>query len=285
MIKAMSAMRIFKSNHPLLNCALGIVLLLIIVILVAGAPLFTSYNPLEQNASIRLQKPGAAHLFGTDRFGRDVFSRTLFGGRTTLTASVLSMGIALSLGLFLGLMTGLYSGSIFDIIWMRVMDVLLAFPFMVLAMVITALFGQGLFQLLFVVVFVWWVPFARLARSIVLQAKNEVSVAAARVLGARNRIIIIQELLPRVISPVFIQATFELSRLILSISALSFLGLGAQPPAAEWGSMLSDGRAHFMTAPYILLGPALFIILTVFALNLIGEGLRDMLDPFETPEI
>jgi peptide/nickel transport system permease protein len=272
----------FKSNYPLLNCILGITLLLIIIISVAGAPFFTSYNPLEQNASIRLEKPGAAHLFGTDRFGRDVFSRTLFGGRTTLTASILSLGIALSLGLLIGLTIGFYSGSIFDIILMRLMDVLMAFPFMVLAMVITALFGQGLLQLLTAVVFIWWVPFARLARSIVLQTKNETSVSAARVLGAHSHVIIIQELLPKVISPVFIQATFELSTLILSISALSFLGLGAQPPAAEWGSMLSDGRAHFMTAPYILLGPALFIILTVLALNLIGEGLRDMLDPFET---
>jgi peptide/nickel transport system permease protein len=275
----------FKLNYPLLNCVFGIVLLSIIVILAVGAPLFTTYNPFEQNASIRLQKPGAEHIFGTDRFGRDVFSRTLFGGRITLTASILSLGIALLLGLMIGLTTGLYSGSIFDIILIRVMDVLLAFPFMVLAMVITALFGQGLLQLLAAVVFVWWVPFARLTRSIVLQSKNEISIAAAKVLGARNRVIIIQELLPRVISPVFIQATFELSTLILSISALSFLGLGAQPPAAEWGSMLSDGRSHFMTAPYILLGPALFIILTVLALNLIGEGLRDMLDPFEMLEI
>jgi peptide/nickel transport system permease protein len=260
-------------------------LLLAVIILVAGAPLFTSYNPFEQNASARLEKPGAAHIFGTDRFGRDVFSRTLFGGRTTLTTSILSLGIALALGLLAGLSAGLYSPSIFDLVLSRGMDVLLAFPFMVLAMLITALFGQGLMQLLAAVVFVWWVPFARLTRSIVLQAKNETSVEAARVLGARNRVIVIQELLPKVISPVLIHATFELSTLILSLSALSFLGLGAQPPNPEWGSMLSDGRAHFMLAPYILLGPALFIVLTVLALNLIGESLRDMLDPFETLKI
>jgi peptide/nickel transport system permease protein len=274
-----------KSNYPLLNCVMGLLLLLIMMILVAGAPLFTSYNPLEQNASVRLEKPGAEHLFGTDRFGRDMFSRTLFGGRITLTASILSLGISILLGLLIGLTTGLYSGSIFDVILMRITDVLLAFPFMVLAMVITALFGQGLMQLLAAVVFTWWVPFARLTRSIVLQAKSETSVAAARALGARNRVIIIQELLPKVISPVLIQGTFELSTLILSLSALSFIGLGAQPPNPEWGSMLSDGRAHFMLAPYIILGPALFIIMTVLSLNMIGEGLRDMLDPFETPEI
>jgi peptide/nickel transport system permease protein len=277
--------RAIKSNYPFLNCAMGVMLLLVIIILVVGAPLFTSYNPLEQSASIRLQKPGAEHIFGTDRFGRDVFSRTLYGGRITLTASILSLGLALMLGLAVGLFAGFYRRSIFDVVLTRVMDVFLAFPFMVLAMVITSLFGQGLMQLLVAVVFIWWVPFARLTRGIVLQAQNETSVAAARVLGARSRVIIIQELLPKVISPVLIQATFELSTLILALSALSFLGLGAQPPNPEWGSMLSDGRAHFMLTPYILLGPALFIIMTVLALNLIGEGLRDILDPFETPKI
>jgi peptide/nickel transport system permease protein len=274
-----------KTNYPLVNLVVGVALLFIIISLVTFAPLFTKYDPLEQNSEVRLEKPNAAHLFGTDRFGRDVFSRTLFGGRTTLLSAFLSLGIALAIGLLAGLTTGFYSGSIFDIICMRVMDVLLSFPFMVLAMVIASLFGAGLFQLLIAVVFVWWVPFARLGRSIVFQAKSEASIAAARVLGARHRVIMIQELLPKVISPVFIQATFELGTLILSISALSFLGLGAQPPNPEWGSMLSDGRAHFMLAPHILLGPTLFIIVTVLALNLIGEGLRDMLDPIEIPKI
>lgn len=124
-----------------------------------------------------------------------------------------------------------------------------------------------------------------MTRSIVLQVKNETSVEAAKILGAKNRTIAFRELLPKTIAPVSIQATFELGNLILSISALSFLGLGAQPPAPEWGSMLADGRAHFFEAPHILMGPALFIILTVLALNLIGEGLRDKLDPFEKLKI
>jgi peptide/nickel transport system permease protein len=195
------------------------------------------------------------------------------------------MTFALIIGLLVGLLTGLYSGSLLDVVVMRVIDALMAFPFMVLAMVITALFGTGLIHLLVVVVCVWWIPFARLTRSIVLRARNETSIMAARVLGASDCTILFQELLPKIFSPVFIQATYELSTLILSISALSFLGLGAQPPAPEWGSMLADGRAHFMQAPHILLGPALFIILTVLALNLVGEGLRDLLDPYEILEI
>jgi peptide/nickel transport system permease protein len=151
--------------------------------------------------------------------------------------------------------------------------------------VLTALFGASLINLLLAVIIVWWVPFARLARSIVLQVKTKTHVNAAKILGASNYRIAIFELLPEVISPVFILATFELGSLILSISALSFLGLGAQPPTPEWGSMLSDSRAHFFQAPHILMGPALFIVLTVLALNLIGEGLRDSLDPYEIPQL
>ncbi len=168
---------------------------------------------------------------------------------------------------------------------MRVIDVLMAFPFMVFAMVFAALWGTGLANLLIAVVAVWWVPFARLARSIVLQVKNDPSIQAARVLGASGWRMGVFELLPKMIGSLLVLATFELGTLILSVSALSFLGMGALPPTPEWGSMLSDARAHFFQAPHILLGPALFIVLTVLSLNLIGEGLRDMLDPYEHIDI
>lgn len=273
-----------QSKNPI-SLVVGTVLLIIIVVLVVGAPLFTAHDPLEQQPSERLEKPNGKHLLGSDRFGRDVFSRTLYGGRTTLSASVLALGTALLIGLFVGLVAGMFNGSVLDMVLMRLIDVLLAFPFMVLAMVIAALFGTSLFHLLIAVIAIWWVPFARLTRSIVLHAKNETSIAAATVLGATSRVIILQELLPRAISPVLILATFELGSLILSISALSFLGLGAQPPSPEWGSMLSDGRDHFLQAPHILLGPTVCIVLTVLALNLIGEGLRDWLDPYEITEL
>lgn len=273
-----------NSKYPI-SLVFGIVLLSIIAMLITTAPLLTPYDPLEQHASERLETPSSTHFLGTDRFGRDVLSRTLHGGRTTLTSSVLALCTALLIGLFVGLVAGMFNGTMIDTILMRLVDVLLAFPFMVLAMVITALFGTGFIHLLIAVVAVWWVPFARLTRSIVLQAKNETSIAAATVLGAKSSVIILQELLPRAISPVIILATFELGSLILSISALSFLGLGSQPPTPEWGSMLADGRDHFLKAPYILLGPTLCIILTVLALNLIGEGLRDWLDPYEILEL
>ncbi|WP_223192361.1 ABC transporter permease [Paenibacillus sedimenti] len=269
-----------NSKYPI-SFLVGIIMLSLITILVLGSPLFTPYDPLEQNASERLEQPSREHPLGTDRFGRDVLSRTLYGGQTTLVSSILALCTALLIGLMAGLVAGMFHGSIIDRILMRLIDVLLAFPFMVLAMVIAALFGTSLFHLLLAVGAVWWVSFARLTRSVVLQAKNETSYDAAIVLGASSRVIILRELLPKVISPVLILATFELGSLILSVSALSFLGLGAQPPAPEWGSMLADGRDHFLQAPHILIGPTLFIILTVLAFNLIGEGLRDRLDPYE----
>ncbi|OMF26300.1 peptide ABC transporter permease [Paenibacillus sp. FSL H8-0548] len=259
----------------------GIAIFSIIAVLILGAPLFTSYDPLEQKSSERLEKPSAKHPLGTDRFGRDVLSRTLHGGKTTLLSSILALSTALFIGLLAGLLAGMFHKSIFDVILMRLIDVLLAFPVMVFAMVIAGLFGTGFIHLLIAIVSVWWVSFARLTRSVVLQAKHESSFAAAKVLGAKSSVMMVRELLPKALSPVLILATFELGSLILSISALSFLGLGAQPPNPEWGSMLADGRDHFLQAPHILLGPTVCIVLTVLAFNLIGEGLRDRLDPYE----
>lgn len=270
-----------KIDHWKISLTAGAIILFGILFCVAAAPFIAKHDPAEQNASIRLEGPSSGHLFGTDNFGRDIFARTLYGGKTTLTSTVAALTIALLLGLFVGLLTGVRCGKVVDIVVMRLIDVLMSFPFIALAMVITALFGASLFHLLFIVALVWWVPFARLTRSIVIQTRGETSIEAAKVLGARTAVIAIRELLPRTIAPVLIQATFELGNLVLSISALSFLGLGAQPPTPEWGSMLADGRAYFFQSPHVLFGPALFIVLTVLALNLIGEGLRDYLDPYE----
>ncbi|TNJ62501.1 ABC transporter permease [Paenibacillus hemerocallicola] len=273
-----------NSKNPISLFA-GIVILSTLAILILGAPFITPHDPVKQHASERLEKPSGKHPLGTDRFGRDVLARTLYGGKTTLLSSVFALCTALLIGLLAGLVAGLFHGSIIDIVLMRLIDVLMAFPFMVLAMVIAALFGTSLVHLLIAVVSVWWVSFARLTRSVVLHAKNETSFAAAKVLGATSAVILFKELLPRAVSPVLVLATFELGSLILSIAALSFLGLGSQPPAPEWGSMLADGRDHFLQAPHILIGPAFFIVVTVLAFNLIGEGLRDRLDPYEKSEI
>ncbi|MFB9275491.1 ABC transporter permease [Cohnella cellulosilytica] len=276
--------RRFNSKNPA-SLIVGLVVLAILAIAILGAPLLAPYDPVAQSAAERLEKPSDKHWLGTDRFGRDILSRTLYGGQTTLLSSLLALCAALAIGLLVGMAAGMFHGSALDHILMRIIDVLLAFPFMVFAMVVAGLFGTGLVHLLLAVVSVWWVSFARLTRSVVLHAKNETSYAAAKVLGASNLAIMRRELLPKAISPVLILATFELGTLILSIAALSFLGLGAQPPAPEWGSMLADGRAHFFQAPHILIGPASFIVATVLAFNLIGEGLRDRLDPYEKLEL
>lgn len=263
----------------------GIVLLAVVAGAVVAAPWLPLDDPLAMSVGERLEKPSTAHPLGTDRFGRDILSRTLHGGKTTLLSCALALGSALLIGMLVGVTAGMFHGTLLDHVIMRLIDVLLAFPFMVFAMVIAALFGTSLFHLLFVVVIVWWVSFARLTRSIVLNAKNSTSVDAARVLGSSTYVIMIKELLPKAFGPVLVLATFELGNLILAIAALSFLGLGSQPPSPEWGSMLADGRAHFMMSPHVLLGPALFIVLTVLAFNCIGEGLRDRLDPFEKTRI
>ncbi|THF81665.1 ABC transporter permease [Cohnella fermenti] len=268
-----------------LGLTVGIILLGLLALAIAGASWLSPYDPLEQRVAERLERPSVEHPLGTDRFGRDVLSRSLHGGQHTLLASGTALGAALAVGLVIGLLAGLYQGSVLDTVFMRLIDVLLAFPFMVLALIIAAFFGTDLLHLLAAVVSVWWVSFARLTRSVVLHVKNDGSFAAAKVLGASDAAIMLRELLPKAIGPVLILATFELGSLILSISALSFLGLGSQPPTPEWGSMLADGRDHFLQAPHILIGPTLFIVLTVLAFNLIGEGLRDRLDPYERSDI
>jgi peptide/nickel transport system permease protein len=269
-------------KHWKVSLIIGLIILGAILFSVAGASFLSDYSPAEQNASLRLQGPDKEHIFGTDPFGRDILARTLHGGKTTLVSTASALSAALLLGILIGLIAGMFHDTIIDIIIMRIVDMLMSFPFIVLAMVVTALFGVSLLNLLFVVAAVCWVPFARMTRSIVLQNKGEAAIDAARVLGAKNSSIALREFLPKVLAPVLIQATFEFGNLVLSISALSFLGLGAQPPTPEWGSMLADGRSYFFQAPHVLFGPAIFIIMTVLSLNLIGEGLRDWLDPYET---
>ncbi len=259
----------------------GLVILSFVVVTVFGAPLFTPYEPTDADSSRRLESFSFEHPFGTDRFGRDILSRTLYGGRTTLVSTFMALLFALVCGTVIGAISALNNFSILDMIMLRIMDVLSSFPFMIFAMMIAGLWGRGLESLLLSVIVVWWIPFARLSRSLALKAKTEEQVEASIILGIPYHRLVLFEIIPKAMASVFTLATFELGTLILSISALSFLGLGAQPPVPEWGSMLSDARSQFFTYPHLLFGPSLYIIMTVFALNLIGEGLRDRLDPYE----
>lgn len=264
---------------------IGIVLLMTVIVLVAFAPVFTSFDPLETNTLSRLSAPNFTNIAGTDNYGRDIYSRLLYGGRTTLAMSFITLSLTGILGVALGTISAMNYGNIIDTIIMRIVDVLIALPFMALAMAITALFGRGFDKLLFVVIIIWWVPFARLTRSLILSMQNDNSILAAKILGASKTRIVFREILPKIINPIIINITFELGSLILTIATLSFFGLGSLPPDPEWGSMLSDGREQFFRAPHMLIAPSIFIFITVLGLNLIGEGLRDLFDPYDVLDI
>jgi peptide/nickel transport system permease protein len=257
---------------------LGAALILGLAGSAAGAPLLARHDPLAQNARERLQGPSPAHLFGTDEFGRDVFARVLYGGRTSLAASGAALALALALGIPLGLLAG-YAGGRVDAALMRLIDVLYAFPSFLLALVVAGLYGPGLSKVLVAAAAVWWVDYARVVRAMVLQTKTEEFVLAARALGAGPVRVAARAVLPQVLGPVVVLAALDVGALLLAISALSFLGLGAQPPTPEWGVMLAEGRRSFMEHQHLMVFPGAAIFVAALAFSLFGEGLRDVLDP------
>ena len=257
---------------------IGATILLAVVASAIVAPLLAPYDPAEQRPRERVQGPSRAHLMGTDRLGRDTFSRVLYGGRLSLSASAAALVLIVALGVTLGLAAG-YAGEWVDTGIMRLVDVLMAFPSFVLALVVAGLFGPGLIKVTLAATAVWWVSYARVTRSLVLQAKQEGYVLAARAAGAGPVTIAVREVLPQVLGPVVVLATLDLGKLLLALSSLSFLGLGAQPPTPEWGLMLAEGRAYFMEAPAMMIFPGLMIFATALGFNLLGEGLRDVLNP------
>jgi peptide/nickel transport system permease protein len=257
---------------------IGGAILAVVLGVTLAAPMLAPYNPAEQRARERLQAPSRAHPMGTDRLGRDMYSRVLYGGQTSLSASSIALVVTLTIGVALGLLAG-YAGGWVDGAIMRLVDVLMAFPSFILALIVAGLWGPGLFKVVLAATAVWWVGYARVTRSLVLQAKQEGYVQAARAAGARPLSIAFREVLPQTLGPVVVLATLSLGRLILTLSGLSFLGMGAQPPTAEWGLMLSEGKAYFMEYQHMMVFPGLMIFATVLGLTLLGEGLRDVLDP------
>lgn len=265
----------------LFSVYLGLFLLCIIILLVLFAPYVTSQDPLQTENKNRLQGISKEHPMGTDNYGRDIFARLLYGGRITLSLAFIAMLATGVLGIFVGITSALFYGSFLDVLLMRTVDVLLALPFLVLAMAISTFFGRGLDKLIFVVIVMGWASFARLSRSLSLSLLHHNSLIAAQVLGASRLHIVFREILPRIFFPMVINITMELSGIILSLSTLSFFGMGSKPPTPEWGSMLSDGRLYLSKSLHLLLWPCLAVFLTVFSLNLIGEGLRDYSNPYE----
>ena len=257
-------------------------IILIYVILAILAPLIAPYDPYEIKLLEKLQPPSVHHWMGTDDKGRDVFSRILYGSQLSLTVGFVSVFIGAFFGIILGIVSGYYGGFI-DTVIMRIIDVLLAFPGLLLALAIVSALGPSLINVM-LAVGVFSIPtFARIVRGSTLSIKKMEYIDAIKVLGARDSKIIFVHILPNIMSPIIVQGTLRLATSILSVAGLSFLGMGAQPPTAEWGAMLSSGRDFLYSAPHIALFPGLAIAIIVLAFNIFGDGLRDALDPRMKP--
>jgi peptide/nickel transport system permease protein len=257
---------------------IGLVILAILATTAVAAPWLSPRDPIRTAAREALQPPGGRFVLGSDQFGRDVASRVLHGARISLLVGVISVSIAVGLGAPLGLVSGYYGGRL-DALIMRVMDVMLAFPGILLALAIVSVLSPGLGNVMIAVGLSAVPGYARLVRATVLSAREHLYVEAARALGGRDGGILVRDILPNVIAPLIVTATLGLGGAILSAAALSFLGLGSQPPQPEWGRMLSEGRDYLREAWWISTFPGLSILLTVLAMNLVGDGLRDVLVP------
>ena len=267
--------RKFKKQKTAL-VALAFICLLAIIAIISYQ--VVPYGINEYDYSAIMQGPSAKHIFGTDEFGRDLFSRILCGTRISLSVGLLSVSIGAILGTILGLLGGYY-GGLLDACIMRVCDVLFAFPGIILAIAIVAILGSGLYNVVIAVAVFSTPTFARLVRSTTLSLKSSVFVQAARNIGSSDRRILFRHILPGAIPNIIVQCTMSIGNSILTASSLSFLGMGAQPPTPEWGLLLSNGRNYMMSSWHITFFPGLAIFLTVLSFNLLGDGLRDALDP------
>jgi ABC-type dipeptide/oligopeptide/nickel transport system permease subunit len=255
----------------------GVVLVGLMVALAVAAPLVSRYDPAAQGVGPALAGPSVEHWLGTDRFGRDLAARVLHGGRTTLLATAAALALVVSVGTLVGAAVAVL-GSIVDRLARQLFDLLVAFPVMVVALALVGLWGPSLGTALAGVLIVLWAPFARLSRSLVRTALAEPSAVAARALGAGRWRLLRYEVWPRLRGPVLVLAAVEAAQLIGVVAGLSFLGLGAQPPSAEWGAMLQEGRAALWSAPHLVLAPGIAVLVTVLGLTCVAEGLRDLLD-------
>lgn len=260
------------------SAMLGLIILLVLVFCAVFAQWVAPYDYAAQHLADRFHSPDAQHLFGTDNLGRDIFSRVVYGARISLVVGISSVCLAAGIGIVLGAVAGYY-GGLFDNILMRVMDVLLAIPNLLLAISIAATLGSGMQNLVLAIGLGAAPGYARIVRASILSLKDQEFVEAARAVGASDFHIITSHILPNCLAPIIVQMTLGVATAILSTASLSFIGLGIAPPTPEWGSMLSAGRQFIRDAWYIVMFPGLAIMVTIFGLNMFGDGLRDALDP------
>lgn len=259
---------------------LGLAILVILALMAIFADVIADYDTkvITQNISNRLQGPSLEHWCGTDEFGRDIFARLVHGSRVSLVVGLVSVTISLVLGGTLGSIAGYYGGKVDNVI-MRIMDIFLAVPSILLAMTIVAALGTSLFNVMLAIGISGIPGYARIIRASVMSIKDQEFVEASRAIGAKSPTTIFREILPNCLAPIIVQATLSVASAILSTASLSFIGLGVQPPDPEWGAMLSGGRNYLRDALHLTLFPGLAIVITILALNLLGDGLRDALDP------
>ena len=265
----------FRKNKA---AVIGMIILVFVILTAVFADKLAPYDPLEQVYADALQHPSSKHYFGTDEFGRDIFSRILYGGRVSLLVGVVSVAIACITGSFLGACSG-YFGGAYDAAIMRCMDVLLAIPSLLLNLAIIAAFGKSTFNMMLAVGIANIPRYCRLMRASVLQVKNTEYVDATRIAGASDFYIILRHIVPNCLAPIIVQATLSVGSAIIACAGLSFLGVGIPAPTPEWGAMLSSGKEFLRHNAYITIFPGLSIMLVVLSLNLMGDGLRDAFDP------
>ncbi len=256
----------------------GLVMSVLIVLVAIFARFIAPYDPIANNARAALQRPSAYYYFGTDRFGRDIFSRVIFASRVSLLVALTSTALAACFGVALGLLGGYFGGWV-DAVTGRIMDILFSFPALLLAIAIAAMLGPSVRNSVIAIAVVYAPLFGRVVRGSTLAERHKEYIEAARVLGTPTYRIILRHVLPNVLSPLIVQATITFSAAILTEAYLSFLGLGTQPPQPSWGTMLQDGRNFLQNAPWISIFPGIAIMLAVLSFNILGDGIRDVLDP------
>ncbi|PYE55838.1 peptide/nickel transport system permease protein [Deinococcus yavapaiensis KR-236] len=275
MSPARRSLRLFVRSP---GAMIGLVIVLAVALGAIFAPWAAPYDPIRFNPVDRLQGPSFAHLLGTDLYGRDTFSRVMHGGRISLSVATLSVLFALTIGAFFGALAG-FLGGVVDTVVMRATDILLAFPAVLLAIALLAFLGGGFWNLTLAIAIAFTAPFARVARASVLQLRGVMFVEASTALGATPTRLLWRHVLPNALAPLIVEITLRLAYAILAEAALSFLGLGTPPPAPAWGQMIADGRPLLEQAPWASIGPGLAIMIAVLGFNLLGDGLRDALDP------
>lgn len=266
------------ANHK--GALLGVMIVILLITIALTAQWLAPYDPNKTNLRLRGASPSMAHPFGNDDIGRDILSRIMYGARVALLVGITSTTIAVSIGVLVGSMAGYFGGWI-DLVLSRLIDTLMAFPILALLLTLSAVLGPSLRNVIIIVGVTFWASYARVIRAEVLSLRERDYVLAARASGASDKRVILQHIVPNAIGPVIILASLAVGGVIIFESALSFLGMGISRPTPSWGTMLSDGRDHIRNYPHIAIAPGLSIALTVLAFNLIGDGLRDALDPRE----